>query len=372
MFATLQDLAVSPTRSVAASQFGLFSTFYEGDNYADGIVQKILALETPYDNIPADQTTELVYGTLQYMVMYMAILEKIYGAADKCRVGGSDATDEAVLLLDQGVAFYVGSIEGATAAGRERGQLLFATSKQLCQFFDTCVEGNNSEVNGSIIAAFRALSNQLTLGECGQADQTIALEIAPLLIVPFVQGTLYATAILDGLQVGAQEAIVGTGHAFSRSLLPLLDNVDVSNTFVIASNLNFRQPAAPIPDGAEAVFLAFQDIIPGMQIPDLPSQCTSIGVYQNAVYPNLCDGLNVGPTTPRPTPAPAVVVATPAPTPAPTVNTGGTPNPVAVATPNPVEQQTLSPVAGSTASPAGVSTSVGLGVYEFSNNIEPV
>ena len=302
---TLQDLAVSPTRSVAASQFGLFSSFFEGDNYADDIVQSILALESPYDNISADQTTELVTGTLRYMVMYMAILEKIYGAADKCRVGDSDAIDEAVLLIDQAVAFYVGSLEGATIAGTESGQLLFATSKQLCQFFDTCVEENNSEVNFSIIAAFRALSNQVIFGKCGEANETIASEIVPLLIIPLVQGTLHTAATLDGLQVGAQDGIVAKGHAFSRSILPLLDNADVSSASVIATNLDFRQTGSLVPDGAEAVFLAFQDIIPAMQVPDLTSKCRDLGVYQDEVYPDLCDGLrNSVPISSRPTTVP--------------------------------------------------------------------
>ena len=309
LLATLRGLAVSRTRSIAASQFGLFSAFFSEDNYADAFVGSILTLESPFDSIPADQTTELVIGALRYMVMYMAILEKIYGAADECRVGGPEDTGESVLLVDQAVAFYVGSIEGASVAGRDGGQLLFATSKELCQFFDTCLPEDSSELNSSRIAAFRALRDQVNVGECAQANETIASEIAPLLIVPLVQGTLHSAATLDSPLSGVRDGIVGRGYAFSQSLLPLLDNADSSSALVVASNLGFRQPGGLVPDGAEAVFLAFQDIIPQMRVPDLSSKCTSLGVYQNAGYPELCDGLrtsavpSISPTLVQPTPS---------------------------------------------------------------------
>ena len=344
---SLKQLATAPSRSRATVQYNLFSNFFNSPDYADKMVNDLLNLRAPYDKLTTDQTMRMVTGTLQFSVMYMAILDRLYSAISKCREGEGVEDSESIVntsvqLLDQAAAQYIGSIEGSDPGGRAAGQLLFGSSKELCTNFDTCIELGNSETNDQVIDAFKDISNKLTLGNCDAVEEAVENDVTPLLIVPLIQGALYTAVALDKPDVSADDDMRGLSQAYADSLLPLLDNVDDTSTFDIEQNLVYRADSDPVPDGANAVFAAFQTIIPKMQVPPLGAKCSTIGTYQSpdTVYANVCQLVDGGTRVPTvPLGAPTVP-----PTPAP-----------------------LQPIAQEPVIPS--LSDLGLGVYNFTTNV---
>ena len=325
-FLSLQDLATSPTRANVTTQFGLFSDYFgKIDNYGDVMILDMFNNANQFNGANTAQTAEAIKGTLTNMIMYMAVLEKAFGAVSVCRRGGSNSTDTAVFLFDQAVAFYVGSIEGKEKGGRDGGQLLYGVAKDQCDAFGVC-ENGNALVNVAIIQSFTNASVLLTQDSCDDAEKIILEEITPAMLVPLIQGTLNYAIINDGLSRGTQSGSLGAGFAFAQSILPLVNVYDTGSTQAIEENLQFDLIDDPVVDGADTVFQAVKTVIPRMAMPPVFTQCVNIGRYRNGTHPDVCEGVYPGmpiaspynafaPSSPRPTlsraPSASPVPATP-------------------------------------------------------------
>jgi hypothetical protein len=343
---SLKQLATSTERSIAGSQFSLFSQYYQSDNYADAIVLNILNKQSDFQQASDKQIPELVKGVLTNMVMYMAVLQKLYGALSLCNSGNGQNTDASVLLFDEAVAFYVGSIEGDQEGGRDGGQLLFAVAKNLCDTFNVCNAGSNAGVNTDIMHSFLNTSEVLTVGDCASVQQKIQQEITPSLLVPLFQGTLNAAVVNDGLQIGADNETLADSFTFSRSILPLINNVNQASGDALKRNMNFNPLQIAVEDGFSAVFQAIQTGIEGMTAPPVRNQCQNIGIFQDGSYGDVCEKVNSNqpPSSPVPTPN------------GPASNPGETPRP------SPVPQPT----------PPPDPTALGFGRYIFVNDVSGV
>ena len=135
-YLTLHELATSD-RSAVPNQFNLYSTYFAGDDYAEKMITNVLTSVAPFDIATNAQRSQLVGGYLNEMVMYMAVLQKLYQATQSC----DSNKEQSQASLDQAVAYYVGSIEGPSSGGLDGGQLLYATSKTLCDDFSKCIDG---------------------------------------------------------------------------------------------------------------------------------------------------------------------------------------------------------------------------------------
>lgn len=288
---SLHDLATSDDRNSATSQLSQFATYFGSNDYADEIMMSILDGGTPFVNASSSQYANAGVGTLKYMVLYMASLSKFYKAVEVCIAGGPNATDTSVSLWDQGVAFFIGSIEGSEIGGRDGGQLFFGTNKALCSKFNTCSASHNAEVNEALLTAFAIGSDFLTLDECDEAEAQLEQIIVPGMPATLIQGTLDAAAVTANLLTGTSEGSLALGYAFSSAILPLVDAVNPSDAATIRSNMEFQLTSQPVPDGAAAVFDAFREAIVSMA-----TDCRQIGVYQDGYFGGLCPNDDVANT----------------------------------------------------------------------------
>ena len=308
---SLHDLATSVERRSADFQFARFTAYFGFEDYADKIMGDLFDRVVPFDQASTSQIVEAGAGTMTYMISYMSSLSKFYHAVEICTAGGgSNATDESNFLWDQGVAFFVGSIEGSEPVGLEGGQLLFGSNNKLCAEFDVCVKAGYAKVNQDLLNAFKSGSNFLTLGECDEVERILEDTIVPSLPVPLIQGTLKAAAMNAKLNDGTNESSLALGHAFANSILPIVDAASQSNARTISSNMQFQLTTKPVPDGATAVFEAFQAAISSMA-----TNCEQIGVYANGTFGLICPGSTLA-TNPMPldTPIPAPVYFAPSAT----------------------------------------------------------
>ena len=341
-FLSLQDLATSPGRKNVTTQFKYFSSYYGSDDYGNAMILDMINGVDEFSGASTSQRTEAIAGTITGVITYMAVLEKAFGAIARCREGVDTNTTEAALsLLDQAVAFYVGSIEGEQAGGRSGGQMLYGVAKNLCEAFGVC-ENGDAKSNLAIIQAFKTASILLTNNTCDEAEQIVFNEINQALLVPLIQGILNYAVINDGLLLGTQEGSLGAGDAYAHSILPLVAVADSASAVVIRENMKFSVIDAPVSDGAQAVFWAVQDAVFLMTTPDVSSQCSSlIGRFGNGTsYVDVCK-IDAPPMAPVETP----------------VSPGG--NPAPIASPLPSVGQ---------AAPSALA----LGRYNFENDVSGV
>jgi hypothetical protein len=333
---SLQILATAESRSAASDQFGLYTSYFGSDDYADKKITNVLTSVSPYDLASDLQRAELVAGYLTYMVMYMAVLEKLNEAISACDSTGTNV-DESGSLLDQAVAFYIGSMEGKDEGGTDGGQLLYATSKALCGNFSKCVDADISELNQKILAAFEDTSSKLLLGNCAEASTSLKTILEPLLVVPLIQGALNSAAVNADLATGSDAASLGTAEPFAFAMAPFINSVDGTLGDSLLLNLEFKPDQKPVSSGAAAVFDIFRTSLPSLR---LEAECSDVG--QHPVYGSVCaDG-----------------AATP--TYAPVGNLDWTPTDEAPTSPNDAPTTAPAPT------PAAAPTAVGFGRYTFS------
>jgi hypothetical protein len=306
---SLQELArnqVIPT--TATEQFGDYTAFYMSPTFAHNWLMDIMEEQvTPYDNASFDQTRELATSILKYVVMYLASISSFQYAVTEC-----EATNKISALnnWDAGVAFYIGSMEGGEVGGSEIfGQLLYSTSKELCDDFDTCLNPigdstiKNSVSNEVAMTGFIGGAAAIDQDTCSVARNILETQIIPNLAIPLFQGTLKNALINAGLQAKTTDGSLAVGYAFSRGILPLISSSPSALT--IQSEMAFQLDTKPVPGGFSAVFDALRTSLPGME-----TACFDIGILQLQLDDNLCDLQGPQPTTPPPQATPQ---ATPAP-----------------------------------------------------------
>ena len=298
-FLSLKTLATGSLRSVVGTQFNLFSGFFlGGDKYADAIITDALNGSGLFTGAKPAQIAAAVSGVLTNLVMYMAVLERVYAAIETCKAGGDGAADGSGLQIDQGVAFYVGSIEGPNEGGREGGRLLFAAAKKLCPSFGVCTNTTNGDATSNVdmIQAFKDIRDELVELGCLAAEEIVDEQLAPGLLVPLIQGTLFYAVNNDALTVQTDSPDLGAGYAYAQSILPLIDAADAASGTVIARNMDFNLLDDPVQDGPAEVFGAVKTGIQKLTTPNMIDECPVIGRYGDGSFGDICDGLNFPPS----------------------------------------------------------------------------
>ena len=287
-YLTLHDLATSPDRSVVSSQYALYTSYFGSDDYADKIISNVLTSIAPFNLSSDAQRSELVAGYLNVMVMYMAVLQKLYQASQACESDKSQSQQS----LDQAVAYYVGSIEGSSDGGLDGGQLLYATSKALCGNFSKCVDEANSEVNQKLFTIFSDMSSSIQLGACADFQTTLQDSVEPLLPVPLIQGSLHYAVQNAKLSQGADDASLGSADPFALSLIPFVNSASPDLGAKLLTNLEFRPDLSPVSDGPDAVFDIFRTTLPSFP---MDVDCQDVGQYET--FGSVCPGGAASPTS---------------------------------------------------------------------------
>ena len=288
----LQDLATSPNRAVATTDFAMYTQFADGDEYAaDKIVLRILDSAAQDGlNLNAYMKAELVVGTLQNLVLYMSILEHIHVAFEECDAGHRQQSLES---LDSAVAYYAGSIEGPDQYGAEdvsgsitdpfvdHGQLLYTRSKQFCPAFNSCQGNDDSKGNVAIMAAFSGLAQDLQSNVCDQARQRHDEVIGPLLFVSLVQCLLLLAYESSQSESTEPNTNMVRAYTFAQAVVPYLATID-EDAVTISDLLGFDRPRIPNEAEVETMFATVAGVVQTLSRPALLSQCDAFGQFDPA------------------------------------------------------------------------------------------
>jgi hypothetical protein len=291
---SLQDLALNivipkPLHSL----FDLYQGYYqsESNTFIDDEIQMVLRSEGDFKNASKAQTAEIIVGLVQYEITYLSVASSLQAAVEEC---WASMDDPATKYWDMGAAFFIGSIEGNRRAGKHGGRLLYGSSKRLCHTFKTCEKnGENSQANNMIIDALSHGKEYILNEECHSAGVVLQEQIIPALQVPLIQGALAYGAAADGLSSGSGDRSLGTAHAFSRGILPLVHQARQESALVIDRNLRYSYNATPVVDGLLEVAQAFHLALPAMD-----AKCEYIGTLKSAFLEDLCQSQANSSTSP--------------------------------------------------------------------------
>lgn len=253
---TLRQLATQSARSIVPS-FDMFERYFDQDfDYSNSMVKRTLDPNEP-TMVSLKERTKLVVTTLQSMVVYMAALQKIYDAIEDCESTDSFRNANAIEEWDRAAGLLIGSMEGANEGGRQGGMMMYGLAKEQCKQFDVCTNSGDAKVNERLITLFYAGRSELTARNCPPLHKA-AEKIEILLQIPLIQSTLS----LMILNPSMNEDNFGELYAFSRSILPYVEEADRDASQIIAKNIDFR----PTKGNLDAAMMALKDAIPKMGV----------------------------------------------------------------------------------------------------------
>lgn len=190
--------------------------------------------------------------------------------------------------IDEGVAFYAGSLEGED--GTSGGYFLHNLAQKRCGRMGTCDTDGMAAANTAIYREFDQIKADVLAEECDDAATTLT-KIVPLMTIPLIQGTVeYAYkadpesaytckhAGEDGQDCQKEWA---EGWAFASGALPQIAACDAGAADVVRKNLEVTAAGgaegAQVPDGYMAVKEAVESVYECLGI-----TCGDVGAFDAA------------------------------------------------------------------------------------------
>ena len=266
---SLRSMALSDVRQ-AAPQFAKFQAYFNSLDYADDFITDAIDSSGIFVEASRDQRAEIATRSLQCMVSFMLVLEKVYTALGMC-----EATSNGAREWGEAMAVFVGSIQGSDRGGVEGdGTSLYALGRDLCGSFNTCEASGEASINEDLMEAFSDGKELIEDGDCNGAEDIVNNEIIQSLPVPLIQGTLFFASVNDELDVGINDFEIAAGYILASSILPLVNDANATSASTIKRNMGFDRNQLPVPDGPGAVFEAISFALPGMKV-----DCRDVGSY---------------------------------------------------------------------------------------------
>ena len=256
----------------------------------------------------------------------MYVLRSLEVALEKCGVAQKA---ESLKSLDEAVAYYTGSQEGA--AGNGTGSLLLVHARRRCGGFKTCGVGGdlttgNAKVNFDVFGNFNEMKAQLNSANC-TAARINKENIAKVMFVPFIQGAFRYGYLQSPPGTAKTPKAEAEGAAFVLAVLPIVHRCNSGAAFTI---YNEMKPNSGNTVDFTAVKAAFESTYACMGI-----KCADVGGFYDNTNSRYLTGAEpcvdaaptpIRPPTNAPVRAPSVPVLTTAPvvlpTPAPVARTG--------------------------------------------------
>merc|ERR1712032_542293 len=225
------------------SNHEMFKKYYGRHDFADHWVQSAFeGVETNFDNGNANFGKYSIIGKIEaikkgtaYISALQYMFHELEEAVSECEETTRDghAHDNALECWDEGVAYYVGSLQGSklTAGG---GKFPYVLADKRCSNFKTCnaaapfTTGTVSWVNHNVMAKFHMGKNALVKGDCYMA-QTALDQISKLVYIPLIQGTLRYAYKVEFLQNGNADDLEkeqAEGTVFAAAVLPVIYDKD--------------------------------------------------------------------------------------------------------------------------------------------------
>ena len=239
------------------------------------------------------------------MSVPMYALRELEDAIDDCLSTDTKRNADSIKDVDQGVAFFTGSLEGTNGNGS--GVFIHNLAERRCTNFKTCgANGDqttgNAKSNLNIFSHFSSMQTNIANKNC-TAARLNKEAIAKQLFVPMIQGTIryaYITSVSNTSPKAESE-----GTIFAASVLPI---VAACNSSAAATIFNEMKPNSGNSANFTLVKQAMERTYPCMGI-----TCGDIGGLYDAANSQYFAGAEPCITVSTP---PPVVAPTTAPTPA--------------------------------------------------------
>jgi len=281
---SLAQLATTNDRSIVP-EFDSFVRYFDDSKYADTIIRKGLDMN---ELIGASdvQRKEVVVKSMSFLVVFMAAWQYMYTSIQICESSGPIRPGAITEAWDRAAALLIGSLEGTELGGAPYGQSLYALANQRCTAFGTCSgTSGKAEANEQLLLLLYTGRGEGHGNSCAALRRTVS-EIVPIMLVPLVQSNLISAVENAKQPRGTQAAILADGYIFSRSVLPLVEDVSRDAATTINRNLELQFSIKPVPDGPSAVFFAFAGVYNGMNV-----DCVKLGQTDGL---DPCSGANQG------------------------------------------------------------------------------
>jgi len=256
---------------VGEQMYDEYAAYYGAGDYGDQTVSGAFEGTGMFEGMAEVVREEIGMKVMVYTVTAQYVMHEFEDAIGDCNLGTVDANADGVHAWDEGVAFFVGSLPGPTAADSS-GKLFYALGDKRCANYGTCATEDangmltvgTSSVNTRLIEAFNAGLQAITAdvgsgeADCGVAESYIPV-ITSLMNIPLMQGMLrYAyKADPEGGAGGAKEQ--AEGYAFWYAIAPRLDTCDSAAAARIADAMSITASPA-VPGGFAAVLADAQSM----------------------------------------------------------------------------------------------------------------
>uniref|UniRef100_A0A7S2GRA8 Uncharacterized protein n=1 Tax=Helicotheca tamesis TaxID=374047 RepID=A0A7S2GRA8_9STRA len=147
---------------------------------------------------------------------------------------------------------------------KKGGMMMYSIANEQCNQFGVCTNSGGAKVNERLITLLYAGRSELTAVNCPPLHKT-AKEIEMLLQVPLIQSTL-SHMLNTGSKPSGGGGSFGALYAFSRSILPYIEEADREAAQVIARNIDFQLQNQPSNDSLDAATKALKGTIPKMGV----------------------------------------------------------------------------------------------------------
>ncbi|KAA8499377.1 hypothetical protein FVE85_6962 [Porphyridium purpureum] len=247
---TIRGLSTSAgTKMTGQPTFDTYEAYWGSPNYGDNFVIQALDGTGMFAAASNIFRAECATKGAQYQIVWMYVIHELEDGRNDCLAG--DITDNigGVQAVDEGWAFYTGSLVGEL--GTEAGQLVWGLAEKRATNFDTITDGK-ATVNTRLLELWKKLQAS-SQSDCANMREDIG-EVIRLLLIPLYQGALryaYRADPASGFGGGSKEW--GEGWAFVAALLPMAARENADDAAYIRDNFDPESTKAPVGDGYKAV-----------------------------------------------------------------------------------------------------------------------
>ena len=267
------DARGGPNPMTGYKYYEMYASYWGSDTYAHDHVVQALQGTGDFAGAPSIVRTESATKAVQYEVMWMYALGELEDAISDCRNQNLTANDGLANSWDEGVAFYTGSLEGAT--GTTSGILQYALAQVRCSQFGKCNSRGVSVINTRIMGLFAQGQSLIRSYECELAYQ-VKEEIVRLMTVPLIQGWmryLWRADATSGWNATTSNYAKEKAEswAFLAAFLPQVHACSASTATLLREQTHWKSTTY-LSRGRNAVFKLVQDQFRCMGI-----NCADIG-----------------------------------------------------------------------------------------------
>ncbi|KAJ1401292.1 hypothetical protein B484DRAFT_458024 [Ochromonadaceae sp. CCMP2298] len=232
---TIQGFSTGFSNMQGEKWYDIFAAYWSDPAYADTFTSSACLgtgdfSESASPLVSDTARAEACTKGAQYQNVWMYVIHEMEAALVDCNAGTIG------MHWDEAVAFYVGSLPGASGSGD--GLLQYTLAEKRCVDFNTCDESDDSAyssvVNDAVFELFEQGRDYQYDHANGCANMEATKEaLVQQFTIPLLQGTLKYLYFADLTESEKTRAEL---WAFAAALLPMLDTYDTGVAATLLSN----------------------------------------------------------------------------------------------------------------------------------------